>query len=98
MRAWLHEKGVDVEERDFFQNRLCEDELRQLFKGEKLSEVFSWNSPSFKALGLSADNLDDEALMQLMLKEPRLIRRPLVKVGDRLVVGGSQQALNEAFP
>lgn len=97
MRAWLHEKGVEIEERNFFQNLFSEDELRQFLQGEKLSEVFSWNSPSFKALGLSADSLDDEALLQLMLKEPRLIRRPLVKVGDRLVIGGSQQALDEIF-
>ena len=98
MRAWLHEKGVDVEERDFFQQRFSEDELRELFHDQKLSGVFSWNSPSFKALGLAPDGLNDETLLQLMLKEPRLIRRPLVKTGDRLIIGGAQKALDEAFP
>jgi arsenate reductase-like glutaredoxin family protein len=98
VRAWLHEKAVDIEERDFFQNRFSEEELRQILQGEKLSDVFSWNSPRFKALGLSTDGLNDEALLQLMLKEPRLIRRPLVKVGERLlIIGGSQQALDQAF-
>ena len=98
MRAWLHEKGVDVEERDFFQQRFSEDELRDLLQGHGLRQVFSWNSPSFKALGLAPDGLNDETLLQLMLQEPRLIRRPLVKVGDRLIIGGSQEALDEAFP
>ncbi len=98
MRAWLHEKGVDVEERDFFQDLLSEDELRLLLQGQRLSEVFSWNSPSFKALGLAPDGLADDALLQLMLQEPRLIRRPLMKVGGSLIIGGSQKALDEAFP
>ena len=54
MRAWLHEKGLELEERDFFRDRFSEDELRQLLQGERLSEVFSWSSPSFKALGVAA--------------------------------------------
>jgi arsenate reductase-like glutaredoxin family protein len=98
VRAWLHEKGVELEERDFFQDRLSEDELRQLLQGQRPSEVFSWSSPSFKALGLAADGLDDQVLLQLMLQEPRLIRRPLVKVGERLIIGGAQKTLDEAFP
>ena len=97
MRAWLHEKGVDVEERDFFQQRFSEDELRQLLHEQNLSGAFSWNSPSFKALGLAPDGLNDEILLQLMLQEPRLIRRPLVKIGDRLIIGGVQKGLDEVF-
>ena len=98
MRAWLHEKGVELEERDFFQDRFSEDELRQLLQGQRLSEVFSWSSPSFKALGLAANSLDDQELLKLMLQEPRLIRRPLIKIGERLIVGGGQKTLDEAFP
>ena len=98
MRAWLHEKGVELEERDFFRDRFSEDELRQLLQGERLSEVFSWSSPSFKALGVAAGSLDDQELLQLMLQEPRLIRRPLIKIGNRLIVGGVQKTLDEAFP
>ena len=98
MRAWLHEKGVELEQRDFFQDRFSEDELRQLLQGRQSSEVFSWNSPSFKALGFASDSLNDQELLQLMLQEPRLIRRPLIKIGERLIVGVAQKTLDEAFP
>jgi len=93
VRAWLHEKGVELDERDFFQDRFSEDELRQLLLGQRLAEVFSWNSPSFKVLGLPAYSIADQDLLQLMLREPRLIRRPLIKIGERLVVGGVQKTL-----
>jgi arsenate reductase-like glutaredoxin family protein len=36
-------------------------------------------------------------MMELMLEEPRLVRRPLIKLGDRLVVGGSMKAISEAL-
>ncbi|MBI2936273.1 MAG: hypothetical protein HYY31_05655 [Chloroflexi bacterium] len=98
MRAWLHDKGVELEERDFFKDRLTERELRQLLGERTPSSVFAWNSPSFKALGLAAEELDDEAVIGLMLREPRLIRRPLLVVGKQLVVGGAQKTLDAAFP
>ena len=93
MRAWLHEKGLETEDRDFFQDKFTESELRQLIEGRKPADVFSWNSPSFKALGRPADSLSEDEMVQLMLGEPRLIRRPLVVVNGQLVIGGSQKAL-----
>ena len=87
MRASLAQAGVELEERDFFQDRLSEEELRALLGDTPASQVFSWSSPSFKKLGLVRDDLDDEQLIRLMVDEPRLIRRPLVRVGDQVVVG-----------
>ena len=97
MRAWLHEKGLETEDRDFFQEKFTESELRQLIEGRKPADVFSWNSPSFKALGRPADSLSEDEMVQLMLNEPRLIRRPLVVVNGQLVIGGSQKALEAAL-
>ncbi|MBI2855823.1 MAG: hypothetical protein HYX93_03135 [Chloroflexi bacterium] len=84
-----------MEERDFFRDRFSEEELRQILQGRRASEVFSWKSPSFKALGLPQGTLGDDDLIRLMLREPRLVRRPLVKVGELLVIGASQKALEE---
>ena len=97
MRAWLHEKGLETEDRDFFQDKFSESELRQLLEGRKPADVFSWNSPSFKALGRPAESLSEEEMVELMLQEPRLIRRPLVVVNGQLVIGGAQKALEAAL-
>jgi Spx/MgsR family transcriptional regulator len=97
VRAWLHEKGVELEERDFFQDRFSENELRHLFREQGVSETCSWKSPSFKALNLVADTLHDQDLLQLMLQEPRLIRRPLITIGKWLIVGGNQKTLDKLF-
>ena len=97
MRAWLHENGLETEERDFFQEKFTEGELQELLGERRAADVFSWNSPSFKALGRPAESLSEEELVQLMLQEPRLIRRPLVVVNGQLVIGSSQKALEAAL-
>lgn len=97
MRAWLHENNIELEERDFFKDRFDVEELGSLLSGVRVSDAFAWNSPSFKDLGLTASELDDGRLLELMVQEPRLIRRPLVSVEGRLVIGASQKALEEAF-
>ena len=93
----LLQKGADLEERDFFQDRLTEAEIRQLSASVGLAEMFAWRSPSLKQMGLAGQELSEAQMLELMLQEPRLVRRPLIKIGDRLVVGGSVQAIEEAL-
>ena len=97
MRAWLSQKGVEPDARDFFADPFSEDELRQLIGGRSPADIFSWRSPSFKKLGVGRHSLDDEQLVSLMLEEPRLIRRPLVVVEGELIDGRDQEALSMAL-
>lgn len=97
MRASLLQDGVQLNERDFFAEPLLEKELRALIGGRPVGDIFSWNSPSFKKLGSSREDLDDEELIRLMLGEPRLIRRPLVGLGSKVIVGTDRDAMEQAF-
>jgi arsenate reductase len=86
--------GADiVEERDFFQRPFTEDELLQLIGKHRVAEVFSWKSPSARALGIQPGQASDDELVRLMLGEPRLIRRPLIVANGELVIGFDQQRL-----
>jgi arsenate reductase-like glutaredoxin family protein len=89
--------GVELDERDFFSDRFTEQELRQLIGEREPSEFFSWSSPSFRKMDLKRENLTGEQLVELMLDEPRLIRRPLIRVGDDLIVGTDKTAMSQAF-
>jgi arsenate reductase/regulatory protein spx len=88
-----------LNDRDFFKDRFTEGELRQLASlAGGLPEIFAWRSPSLKKLGLAGQELSEGQMLELMLQEPRLVRRPLVKIGDRLLVGSSVKAIEEALP
>ena len=85
--------GVDFSERDFFKIPLSENEIRDLGGLASASEIFSWRSPAVKKLEVDPASMGDDGLIALMLKEPRLIRRPLFRVGSELIIGASPDSL-----
>ena len=87
------QKKVDLIDRDFFKDPFTADEIRMLLQGSQPAEMFSFRSPSFKKLDLNRDQLKSEDLIELMLKEPRLIRRPVVKIGRKVYFGASAETL-----
>ena len=98
MKASLSQDGVELNERDFFKDGFSEAELRELLGETNPADVFSWRSPSARKLGLDKDTVSADELIRLMVGEPRLIRRPLIQVEGRLVVGTDKKAMAEAFP
>ena len=96
MKAELSQADISFDERDFFANPFTVDELRALIGARPVSDFFSWRSPSFRKLGVSRDELDDDRMLQLMVDEPRLIRRPLIRADDgSLIVGTDKRAMAE---
>ena len=93
MNAELSHKGILLDERDFFSQRFNEVELRALIGGRPVADYFSFNSPSYKKLGLRREDLSDEQMLRLMVEEPRMVRRPLVRIGDDLIVGTDKKAM-----
>ncbi len=93
MREALSRAGAEVTERDFFARPFSEDDLRQLLGDVPPRDVLARRSPSAKRLGVDPDALADDELIRLMVREPRLIRRPLLVVDGRLVVGPNAKAV-----
>ena len=93
----LSQQGVEIEERDFFKDPFSEAELEELMTLAPPSELFSWRSPSFRKMNLDKGTLEPQDLVRLMAQEPRLIRRPMFRIGDRLVVGGGKKAIDSVL-
>lgn len=84
-----------INERDFFKNPFSRAEIVDLLGDKPASEMFNFKSPSFKQLGLEQDKLDNENLINLMLKEPRLVRRPVVRIGSNVYFSANQSVLEK---
>ena len=90
------QKGYQLEERDFFKDTFSEGEIRELAAlAGGVSEIFARRSPSLKKLGLAGQELSEDEMVRLMLQEPRLVRRPVVRRGDRLLVGANLKTVAE---
>jgi len=95
VKAVLSQAGATtIEERDFFKDPFSRDELEELIAKDDPTKFFSFRSPSFKKLGLEKDSLERDQIISLMLEEPRLIKRPIVKIGDLVILGTDKNLLD----
>ena len=97
MRASLLQDGVELEERDFFADPFMEAEIRELIGERDPADFFSWSSPSFRKTGLKRDELSSDQLIEMMVEEPRFVRRPLVRLADELIIGTDKEAMSRVF-
>ncbi|MDZ8260689.1 ArsC/Spx/MgsR family protein [Nostoc sp. ChiQUE01b] len=58
------------------------ERLRSFFGDRPVAEWFNRSSPKVKSGEVVPEKIDAETALMLMLKEPLLIRRPLLEVGD----------------
>ena len=91
------QKNVKFNERDFFKYPFTRAEIEELLQGKPASEMFNFRSPSFKQLGLERDTLTDKELIDLMLKEPKLVRRPVVRIGDTVYFSADRLVLENVM-
>lgn len=92
-REALAQADVAFETRDIFKQPLGRDEIRRLAGDRPVGEIFSWKSPTARQKGLKPGDLSDDQMLDLMIEEPRLIRRPIVTAGDRVIVGLDRAAI-----
>jgi Spx/MgsR family transcriptional regulator len=80
--------------RDLFKQSLSAAEIRALARRrpDGVRGLLSTRSTQYKALGLDRKKASDAELIALMAKEPRLLRRPILDLGDRLLVGFDRAA------
>ena len=89
------QKKVQFNDRDFFKNPFSRPEIENLLQDKPAADMFNFRSPSFKKLDLDREKLSENELLELMLKEPRLIRRPVVKIGRKVYFGATGAVLSE---
>lgn len=94
-KGWLKEHAISYEERHLFRNRPNVAELMELIKLSKsgVEDILATRSATYKQLGIDLDNLPLSQALRLLSEQPKLLRRPILTDGERLVVGYHQDDL-----
>jgi arsenate reductase len=89
MDKLLRESGVPFEKVNYYTAPLTQKKLRELLRKMNLKPraLLRSSEPIYKELGLSKGEFTDSELIDLMIKHPDLIQRPIVESGDRAVLG-----------
>lgn len=83
----LLDAGHAVESRNLLTQCWRADELREFFGELPLADWFNTSAPAVKSGEVDPSALDAEQALELMLRDPLLIRRPLMRVGEQRLAG-----------
>ena len=95
--ALLKEQGIEPDVRLYLENPPTEDELTSILEMLAIpaKDLLRRGEPEYKELGLGNQNFSEQKLIQLMIKHPKLIERPIVIAGGKAVIGRPpEQVLN----
>lgn len=93
----LKEAGVNFNSVNYYVDRISESKLRDLVKklGMPARELFRTKEEIYKTLNLAKKELSDDEAIQLMVRHPDLIQRPIVEKGAKAVLARPAERLKE---
>jgi arsenate reductase (glutaredoxin) len=93
----LRESGVDFDAVDYYTDPIPKTKLKELLRkmGMKAADLLRTKEPIYKALKLADRDLKDDEVVDLMVKHPDLIQRPIVEKGSRAILARPAERLKE---
>jgi Spx/MgsR family transcriptional regulator len=87
-RDWLDKNGVAYEFHDYKVSGIDAERLTRWMKGAGWEAVLNRSGTTFRKLPeVQKSNLDEKRAMKLMLSQPSMIKRPVLELGEKLLVG-----------
>lgn len=88
-KAWLDKHQLPYVEKNIIANPLSIDELKAILRltEEGTEEIISYRSHAYQNLTIDIDELSLESLLDLIHKNPELIRRPILTDDRRIQIG-----------
>ncbi len=99
-KAWLKEYDISFKERNIFANPLNKEEIMQVLRMTEngTEEIISNSSRTFQNLKINLDDLSIDQLIDLVEKNPSLLRRPIIMDDRRLQVGYNEDEIRRFLP
>ena len=96
-RTWLDGHGVAYEFHDYKVAGIDADRLKRWIGKAGWETVLNRAGTTFRKLPDSQKaNLDERKAIALMLQQPSMIKRPVLELGDKLLVGFKPEAYAKA--
>jgi arsenate reductase len=95
--AILKDSGVDFEAVDYYVEPLSKSKLRKLLRKMRISarELLRTKEPLYKQLKLGVRQLTEDEIIDLMVKHPDLIQRPIVEKGAKAILARPAERIRE---
>lgn len=94
-KSWLKSEGIDFNEQHLFRETPTVEDLRKILSLTTygIDEILAKRSKEFKSLDMDIEDLSLNEFIDLVIEKPKLLRRPILTDGEKLVVGYDLEGL-----
>ena len=93
----LNECGLEYEFVDFKKSPVGCEKIEAWLQKVSIDKLFNTRGTKYRQLRLKDLNLDDEGKKEWLCKENLLIKRPVIEVEDKVIVGFDEKQYKEVF-
>ena len=99
-KSWLEEQELEYVEKNIYHEPLTKDEIKEILMltDEGTEEIISYRSQAYKSLEEDINKLSMNELLDLLIEEPSLIRRPIIMDDRRLQIGYNEEEIRMFLP
>lgn len=99
-RSWLTDHKVNYNEHNIFTQALSAESLRDILSktDNGTEDIISMRSKIFQKLDVDVDSLSVNELIDLIEKNPSLLRRPIILDDKRLQIGFNEDDIRAFLP
>ena len=93
----LQESGVDFDAVDYFTDPIAKTKLKELLRKMDMPAraLLRTKEETYKKLRLAERDLSDDEIVDLMVRHPELLQRPIVEKGSRAILARPAERLKE---
>lgn len=91
----MQSKKVGFDEREYGKNPFTEKELREIIGGDAIEAFLNTRTPLYRERNMKLKPPSKDEAIKLMLKDPNLLKRPVIIKGKTKITGFNEIELNE---
>ena len=91
----MQSKRIEFEEREYGKNPFTEKELKDLIGNDPIEPFLNTRTPLYRERNMKQKPPSKDEAIKLMLKDPNLLKRPVIIKGKKKLTGFSETAVKE---
>ena len=91
----MQSKKVDFAEREYGKNPFSESELREIIGDGSIERFLNSRTPLYREKNMKQQPPSKDEAIKLMLKDPNLLKRPVIIKGTKKLTGFNEDEIRE---
>ncbi len=99
-KKWFEEHRIEYREKNIFNIKLTRDDIMAMLKNTEngFEDIISTRSKVFQDQNLDLEEMSMKALVQFIIDNPSVLRRPIILEGNKMQVGYNEDEIRTFIP